>query len=146
MRGVAPARHRKSLANLLLVGPAFVVMALLSVGATGLLQLLQSARRASETFLSGSGQSASIVQMVSIFLASIGLAFLIVNWVAHAVPPIRQLPSTAASERAGASPSSSFREMARGWISWLGPAAPLELTPTSSALLRELTSPSMIAA
>jgi hypothetical protein len=86
MLKASPPQRRKSVANLLLVAPAFVVMGLLSVSVIWLIQQLQSTRCPSETFLNGAGQVATIVQAVPIFLGSIGLALLSVNWLVHLAP------------------------------------------------------------
>jgi len=90
MLKASPTQRRKSVANLLLVAPAFVVMGLLSVSVIWLIQQLQSTRCPYGTFLAGSGQAATIVQAVPILLGSIGLALLSVNWLIHLAPPLRR--------------------------------------------------------
>ena len=85
-----PTRQRKSLANLLLVAPAFGIMGMLSVGAVWLVQQVQSLRCPSATFLHGSGQVAMIVQVVPIILASMGFGLFAVNWLAHLIVPLRR--------------------------------------------------------
>src|SRR5277367_5154133 len=82
--------RRKSLANLLLVAPAFGIMGMLSVGAVWLVQQVQSLRCPSATFLHGSGQVAMIVQVVPIILASMGFGLFAVNWLAHLIVPLRR--------------------------------------------------------
>jgi hypothetical protein len=85
------ARHpRKRWINLLLLIPSIAVMAGLSLGAIWLIGQWQSLRCPSETFLAGSGQAATIFQIVPIMFASIGFGFLGVNWFAHSIPPLRK--------------------------------------------------------
>jgi len=83
------AGRRKSARNLLLVVPAFALMGAISVGLVWLLQQLQSARCPDRTFLSGSDQIATGLQTLPIFMGSIGISFVAVNWIAHAIPPVR---------------------------------------------------------
>lgn len=85
----AVAPRRKSLANLLLVAPAFATMAGLSISAIWLIQQWQSLRCPAGTFLVGSGQGATAFQIIPILFASMGLGFLSVNWVVHLIPPLR---------------------------------------------------------
>src|SRR5271163_1569351 len=75
---------RKSMANFFLLALAFGIMAMFTLGVVWLILQLQSTRCTAGTFLSGSGQGAMVVQAVPIFLASIGFAFLAVNWLVYA--------------------------------------------------------------
>ena len=89
-RGSRFARGRKkSPRNLLLVLPAFAVMGAISVSLVWLLQQLQSARCPAGTFLFGSGQVATALQTIPIFMGSIGISLFAVNWIAHSIPPVR---------------------------------------------------------
>jgi hypothetical protein len=83
------AGRKKSARNLFLVVPAFALMGAISVGLVWLLQQLQSARCPDRTFLSGSDQIATGLQTLPIFMGSIGISFLAVNWIAHSIPPVR---------------------------------------------------------
>src|SRR5215470_7807989 len=83
------ASRRKSARNLLLVPPAFALIGAISVAVVWLFEQLQSARCPDGTFFFGSGQIAMALQTVPIFLGSIGISFLAVNWVAHSMPPVR---------------------------------------------------------
>jgi hypothetical protein len=64
-------------------------MGAISVGVVWLLQQLQSARCPEGTFLFGSGQVATALQTIPIFVGSIGIGFFAVNWIAHSIPPVR---------------------------------------------------------
>jgi hypothetical protein len=86
----SPMRQKKSLVNLLLIAPAFVIMGMLSVGVVWLVQQTQSMRCPSATLLYGSGQVATIVQVIPVVLASIGFGLLAVNRLAHRIPPLRR--------------------------------------------------------
>ena len=109
LRSRPPGRRRKSGRNLLLLVPAFALMGAISVGLVSLLQQWQSARCPAGTFLFGSGQVATALQAVPIFLGSIGISFFAVNRIAHSIPPVRDFfdrdarrqgePGYAASQR-----------------------------------------------
>jgi len=64
-------------------------MAGISVGAVWLIQQLQSLRCPAGTFLYASGEGATALQFIPIFLASVGFGFLAINWLAHLVRPLR---------------------------------------------------------
>lgn len=127
MRRIKPVRGRKSLANLLLVVPAFMVMGLLSAGTIWLIQRAQSTRCPSMTFLSGSGQVASIVQIIPVLVASIGFAFLTVNRLAHAVPPIRHFFDRNARNHGERNYERSQRSLARFSFIILAAMAPITI-------------------
>jgi hypothetical protein len=81
--------RKKSARNLLLLVPAFALMGAISVGVVWLLEQLQSARCPGGTFFVGSGQVATVFQTIPIFMGSIGISFLAVNWIAHSIAPVR---------------------------------------------------------
>ena len=81
--------RKKGARNLLLLVPAFALMGAISVGVVWLLQRFQSARCPEGTFLFGSGQVATAFQTIPIFMGSIGISFLAVNWIAHSIAPVR---------------------------------------------------------
>ena len=131
LRPQPPGRRRKSARNLLLLVPAFALMGAISVGLVWLLQQWQSARCPAGTFLFGSGQVATALQAVPIFLGSIGISFVAVNWIAHSVPPARDFfdrdarrrgePGYAATQRG--LPRFSLATLALAWA--VGAAASL---------------------
>lgn len=82
-------RRKKSLANLLLVIPAFVIMGCISSGLFWLTQEFQALRCPSGTFLVGSGRIASILQIIPVLIASVIPGLIIVNWLAHIIKPVR---------------------------------------------------------
>jgi hypothetical protein len=82
-------RAGRSLANLLLAIPAFGLTAIISVSAIWLIQQAQSARCPRDTFLAGSGQIATIFQIVPILLGSMPVSFLAINWFVHLLPASR---------------------------------------------------------
>ena len=80
---------KKSPWNLLLIVPAFAFMAVLTVGTVSLLQMLQSMRCPVSTFQFGSGNAASILQIIPVMFASIGFGFLIANGLVYAISGVR---------------------------------------------------------
>lgn len=105
--------RRRSMADFLLLAPALAIMPLLTLGVLWLIQKLQSTRCPAETFLSGSGRAAMAVQAVPILLASIGFAFLAVNWFVHLAPPLRDFFDRDAQRHGAPGYRQSQRSIAR---------------------------------
>jgi hypothetical protein len=82
-------RRKKSLANLVLVIPAFVMMGCISFGLFWLTHEFQAFRCPSGTFLVGSGRIASILQIIPVLLTSMAPGFIIANWLAHVIRSAR---------------------------------------------------------
>jgi hypothetical protein len=120
------ARHRrKRWINLLLVIPGIALMTGLSLGAMWLIGQLQSLRCPSGTFLAGSGQAATVFQIVPIMIASIGFGFVGANGFAHSIPPLRRFSDRDAQRHGEAGYRRSQRQLMKVSLAVLAIALPI---------------------